>query len=282
VGFFPHGIGLHQDGAEASLFVINPPHRLEKGWLFGFKWSALDDQISRFRWNARDGVLERVGQPISDTAFLTGPNDIHPVAHDAFFVTNTPGLSSLHRALFRLPSTDVVHYVDGAFRKFAGPFAFPNGITGVGDRLFVAESQTGEIHEFDLTETVAPDKREPTASYRVGSLVDNLEWGREIDGESAKAGDELWIGAHPSVTRFLRAGFIKSHDNGPSRVIRLSGLSEGKSAAAAIEYDEDAPKKNKTISTSSVAAPFTTKDGQRKMLIGSVFDPHILLCEEVE
>ena len=93
----------------------------------------------------------------------------------------------------------------------------------------------------------------------VGTMADNLIW----DGD-----DYLLVGAHPKAFTFL--AHVKDPEAlSPSQVIRVDV------STSPMTYETIFMSDGSDISGSSVGARL---DGE--LLIGSVFEPHILRCEK--
>ena len=191
---------------------------------------------------------------------LRSPNDILAVGSRKFYVTNDHrhpgGWKRTAEDFLRLADSDVVFFDGTGFRVVAEGIVYPNGITmdPDGRTVFVA-STTGH--------SILSYQRDPVSGallfrerFAVGTGVDNLEMDR--DGT-------LWIGAHPKMLAFLKNARDPESPS-PSQVLSLEPSSG--------VFQEIFSSRGDDLSTSSVAAVYG-----KWMLIGSVFDEHLLLCE---
>lgn len=149
VELHPHGLGLYtgSDGRQ-SLFVVNHPKNRSDGT--GHSILIFDVES--------DGTL-RFNADIKGGTALYSPNDVAPVGHREFYVTNdAAGQASKFkswlgrmRMLLGWDLTGNVVFFDGAqFRTVADRLQFANGINTSADglRVYVAESFGPSVSTF--------------------------------------------------------------------------------------------------------------------------------------
>ncbi len=243
IEFQPHGLSLFRgpEGQEA-LFAVSHPrgsHAIEV-------------------FDVREGsLLHR--ETLTDD-HLRSPNDILAVGPRQFYATNDHryqnGFRRTAEEFLRRAESDIVYYDGNAFRVVAENVAYPNGITISPDGLsvYVASTTGRAVLWYDRDpDTGSLSFRE---SYDTGTGVDNLE---------VASDGTVWIGAHPQMLAFLKnARDAKSFS--PSQVLSFDPTSGA--------FREEFLSLGDDLSTSSVAAVY-----EKWLLIGSVYEEHILLCE---
>ena len=248
----PHGISLFtgRDGRQ-TLLAINR--------LYAGKRIAPVVEI----FDVIDGAL-RHRQTLADSE-MCSPNDLAALDHDRFFVTNDHGACrGFGRAmedLFGLANAYVLYYDGERFRRVAEDIFYANGIAvgppgGAADRLFVSAVREAAVLVYDIATLLTAEAplRAPLGRIELGTGVDNLEWAP--DGG-------LLVGAHPSLFGFFRYR-QRWTETAPSEVLHWTQAGETTELFKSGGGD---------LSASSVAA--IHKD---VMLVGSVFEPHILAC----
>jgi arylesterase/paraoxonase len=244
--FQPHGISLYlgESGA-ASLFAVN--HR------------ANGDVIEIFDY--RDSTL--VHRESIRGELMTSPNDVVAVGPRRFYVTNDHGnVSALGRTAeeyLQLARSYVLYYNGNSFKKVAEDISYANGInvSHDGKTIYVAACVGLKINVYDRE--VASGALQLIKEIPLGTGVDNIE----LDAEG-----NLWVAAHPQLLTFTRHAKDASRLS-PSEVIKISFMSNGEH-----KIDQIYLNNGDEISGSSVGAVFANK-----LLIGSVFERHFLLCE---
>lgn len=244
--FHPHGIGLYVDkNGKSSLFVVN---HSGKGHFIE--------------------ILDFDGEKLSHRASVSGdlmssPNDVLPVAPRKFYVTNDHGNSSTFgkavEDYLQLARAYVLYYDGNTFRKVANGLKYANGINmgKDGKTVYVASTTGHGIYLYD---------RNPGNGSLVLKRAINLGTGPdniEVDGKG-----RLWIGAHPKLLTFVKYAKDPSHRS-PSQVLRVTLHAGGNDLVKEVYLSTGDP-----LSGSSVAAYFNGT-----LLIGSVFDPHFLVCK---
>jgi arylesterase/paraoxonase len=246
--FRPHGLSLWvgDDGLDV-LYVINHAgdrHTIE---VYDFVSTKL---VHR--------------ETLSDPLLMT-PNDLVAVGRDRLYVTNDhANAAGLARTLEDYPRrsiSTVVYYEGERFTVAASGIRYPNGInvSPDGRTLYVASTTGGDVFLFRID----PDsgRLEARGSIEIGSGVDNVE----VD----EAGD-LWIGAHPKLLTFVQHAGDASR-LAPSHIVRV-----GAPDSDALLVEEVFLSVGDDLSGSSVGAVW----GNR-LLIGAVFDDHILDCRMI-
>ncbi len=245
--FHPHGLSLYvaKDGG-ARLFVVNhrdaETHTIE---IFSVRADTLRH-------------LESIADPL-----MHSPNDVFAVGPRQFYVTNDHGnTSALGKTLedyLRLPRSYVLYFDGVRCRKVAEGLRYANGVNGSPDgrKVYVAAVTEGRIRVYDRD--VVRGDLTPTGDIQLGTGADNIE----VD-----AGHTLWVGAHPKLLTFVRHA-RDARQRSPSQIVRITPDPAGGYAVEEVFLDDGS-----RISAATVAAPFG-----RRLLVGSVFEPHILLLE---
>ncbi len=243
--FHPHGISLWRgaDGAK-RLFVINHP-------LAGGHEVVIFD--------VRDGGLAMV-----DTvayADLSSPNDLVAVGPRQFYASNDrgypeEGLMATLEAYLQLPVASVSYFDGESGSRAVGGLVFANGIntSADGGTVYIAEC---------LRRSVGIYNRDPGSGALVhrgtidlGSCPDNIE----VD-ESGN----LWIAAHPRLFDLV-AHRGDASKRAPSQILRADPAT-----GAVTEILLDAGDLISAASTAAVAG--------NRMVVGTIFDDKVLVCE---
>jgi arylesterase/paraoxonase len=244
--FHPHGISLYLgENSEASLFVVN--HRPDGEFIEIFDYQ---DSILVHRESIRGELM-------------TSPNDVVAVGARRFYVTNDHGnVSALGRTVeeyLQLERSYVLYYDGSDFQKVAEDIAYANGInvSHDGETIYVAACVGLKINVYarDATSGALKFKKE----FPLGTGVDNIE----LDAEG-----NLWAAAHPQLLTFTRHAKDASKLS-PSEILKISFITNGDYKIEQIYLND-----GEEISGSSVGAVFG-----KKLLIGSVFEKHFLVCE---
>lgn len=249
--FNPHGFSLYQGKEHKSLFVIN---HLKSG----------KQQVEIFDIKDVDQLVHRTS--VSYPGLLT-PNDLVAVGPSQFYVSNDHG--SQRGSLMRTAEDYLgfplanVSYFDGKNGHIvADGLRYANGITVSSDSktLYVVEVTGRKINVYDRDiNSGALTKRDEIA---LNSGADNLEWD--------DAGN-LWLAGHPRLLEFV-AHANDASKLSPSQVIKIN-LQSAQQDISQAEVTEVLLSTGSDISGSSVAA--VSGD---IMLVGSVFEAHILRC----
>lgn len=254
--FYPHGISLLQGGAPGSaprLYAVVHPGLARARTALDF---GTTHRIDIFR--VEDGMLRYHGA-LRDP-LLQNPNDLHVRAEDDLYVTRDHGATApggkFLEDLFSLRRSSVLHFDGRRFRVAAAGIGYANGVTAVGNRLYVAACLERAVREYAIE---AAGQLRPLRTFPVGTAPDNLE--------PDQAGD-LWFGAHAAPLRFM-AHARSAATPAPSQAVRLSP----RDGRTAVVYEDPGAQ----ISGSSVALRVPGL-----LLIGAVFDRHVLACREPE
>ena len=245
--FRPHGISLWRDEAEGGapmtrLFVISHPESGHQVLIYDV---------------AEDGALAHV-RTVTDPA-LRSPNDLVAVGPDQFYATNDVRFGDtwmgFAEAFLGLPLGSIAYFDGTEGRIAAGGLAYANGIATdeTGETLYASALIGRKVHVFARdreTGAIARTRRIP-----VPLGLDNIEIAQDGD---------LLIGGHPDIFAFL------GHQNdpealAPSQVVHIDPET---GAHETIFYSG-----GEAISASSVGA---VHDG--RLVVGAVFDPHVLVC----
>jgi arylesterase/paraoxonase len=245
--FQPHGISLFIDeNNQASLFVVN--HR-----------SAKDHVVEIFDYP--DSTL--VHRESIRGEVMNSPNDVVAVGPRHFYATNDHGnVSALGRTAeeyLQLARSYVLYYDGRDFKKVAHDIAYANGInvTPDGKTIYVAACVGLKINIYDRD--IASGALAFKNEIPLGTGVDNIE----LD-----AAGNLWVAAHPQLITFTRHAKDPAKHS-PSEILKISFGKNGDYKIEQIYLNN-----GEEISGSSVGAAF-----ENKLLIGSVFENHFLVCE---
>jgi len=244
--FNPHGISLYlaENGA-VSLFAVNHVGGGDCIEIFDYRDSTLVH---------RESIRGEL---------LNSPNDVVAVGPRQFYVTNDHGnVSAFGRTLeeyLQLERSYVVYYDGQNFKKVANDIAYANGINASrdGKTIYVAACVGLKINVYarDLASGLLTFKNE----IPLGTGVDNIE---------PDAAGNLWIAAHPQLLTFTKHA-KDATQHSPSEVLKINRREND-----AWQIEPVYLNGGEEISGSSVAAVFGNK-----LLIGSVFETHFLICE---
>jgi len=260
--FRPHGISIHA-GADgrATLFVVNHPRWTRFGEPSGDS-AGPAHTIEVFDFDG-DALIHR--RTLADP-LLVSPNDIVALDHERFWVTNDhgtePGAMRTLEDYLRLPWADVVYYDGETFRRAADGLTYANGIQLAADRerVWVSEVTRSRVREYarDPASGMLTELRR----LDVGFGADNIN----LD----PATGALWIAGHVKLLTFARHASDAS-EKAPSQVVRLNP-DAGPDPVETVFLDDGG-----LLSGASAAA---WRDGT--LIIGAVFEPHVVICRGVE
>ncbi|MEQ8406143.1 MAG: SMP-30/gluconolactonase/LRE family protein [Oceanicaulis sp.] len=240
--FRPHGISLYRDGETARLFVVSHP--------------ASGSQILIFDI-AEDGTLSHVRTVTAPAAF--SPNDVAAAGPERFYASNDsrfgPNVLGYLEGFFGLPLASIAYFDGEAGRIAADGLTYANGVqlSQDGGTLYAANFIGREIFVYDRDPATGGLTR--TARHRVPLGLDNIELGE--DGA-------LYIGGNPEVFSFL-AHQSDPDARAPSQAVRVDPES---GAWETVFYNDGT-----AIDSISVATPVPGG-----LILGAVFDSHILIC----
>jgi len=244
----PHGISLYQS-PEGTSFLFAVDH-------FGGKNSIL---LFRFQ----DDSTLALERSFEDAAFMISPNDIAAVDERRFYFTNDhgspPGWERKREEYLQLKQSNVVYFDGANFSIAAKRIAFANGINISRNRneLYVA----GTIGKSILV------YHRDTSSGQL-SLKNEIYLGTGADNIELDEAGNLWVACHPKLLTFLKHASDTSR-LAPSQVFKILRNEQGDFSCAEVYLNE-----GEQISASSVAAVTGNV-----MLIGPVFESHLLRCE---
>lgn len=261
--FYPHGVSLYAPpGAAPRLYAISHAG-------VATATSPLD-----FGADHRIEVLALEPGGVRSIQTLRGeglrsPNDLHVRAPDDIYISQDHGASSrpgkLVEEFLRLPRSALLRFDGAAFRPVIEGLRYANGVTGAGDRLYVAEILARQVREYAVE---GPGRLRQLRILPLPSAPDNLELGE--DGA-------LWIGAHAALFQFLRHAIDPARPS-PSQALRLPLGSGPAGAADAAQPAQPAQiiyaDPGAEISGSSVAV-----HAGHLLLLGGVFDPRVIACQ---
>lgn len=241
--FRPHGIDVHETLHQSLLYVVN--HRTEE-----------ETVVEVFDFKA--GKLFHV-KTLKDPFFQSG-NDIAAVGEDQFYLSSDFGTP--HKAVQKVTqylrhATGYVSYYDGKKADIVIPQVFyANGLTMDSERktLFVASMLSKKVGVYDVT-AGSPVK---IKSLDVDGGPDNIHW---VDGN-------LYVAAHVKLLNLKKESEDRAH-KAPSQIIEYSNVLDENPESRVIYANQ-----GEEISSASFALPL----GASRLLIGTVFDDHILDC----
>ncbi len=251
--FHPHGIDLWvgEDGTR-HLMVIN---------------HAADGERVEILELGAQGKTVTHNRTVTDPAIIS-PNDVAAVGPEQFYLTNDVGdkgtLARLGQML-QISSTANLIYFDGtAARVEQGNFLLANGVSAHpdGKTVVMTEFYGQSLWLFDRdAETNALSGRDVIG---LPTHLDNIAFAP--DGS-------IWIGAQPNAIAMLGHA-MDADKKSPSQILRITLNAEGPGGRVDEPYLEDGTQ----LSATSVGAPYTAAGGNTRLLIGSIFEPHILDC----
>tara|TARA_B100002052_G_scaffold58366_1_gene51382 strand:+ start:662 stop:1687 length:1026 start_codon:yes stop_codon:yes gene_type:complete len=243
--FHPHGISVYESNDKTILFVVN--HRKNKNTIEVF--------------NLVNNSL--VFKKTIESDLLNSPNDIVAINENEFYVTNDHGNSSIFGKMIedylQLSKSNIIFFNGKKFKVVIDKLQYANGINVNNNKtkVFVAETIGKSVSIYNRN-TASNDLSLQQKIY-LDSGVDNIE----LDNQ-----ENLWIGSHPQVLKFVKHAKNKEYDS-PSQVIKLIKKPSNQYAINEVYLDNGS-----MYSGSSVAAVY--KD---ILLIGSVFEDYFLFCQ---
>ncbi len=240
--FYAHGISLWRDDSQVRLMAINHSKSGEAVEIF--------DVIG--------GVTLRHVETISSDE-MRSLNDLVAVGPREFYASNDTkfkhGVGQLLELYLGLPLGDVIYFDGNSARKVAGGFAYANGVNVSKDglKLYVAEVIGRRINIFDRA--IDTGELSNRQRFNLGSGADNIDIGR--DGK-------IYIGAHPNLLAFSQ------HASNPKAVSPSQVIAFDPQTAATETVFMSA---NGELNGSATGAYW-----KGNLLVGGVYDPHIMKC----
>lgn len=262
--FFPHGIGL---------LIVDKTEVRDLLFMISHSSSGKDVVDIFLIGSDRLTWYDRISHPLFKSL-----NDIAPFGTRAFYVTNDHQYFSATHPGVALEEFSGI--CKGNVVLFDGPVArteivldnlcFPNGVILSPNKkyIYVAESITGNLviaGRFNNASLSAP-----ILSVPINTMVDNINI-------SPKSPNELYIAGHPNGMVFAK--HMMFGGNSYSDIVKVTiGDDPTKQAVinskTKVEVTRLLQSDGSDISGSSVAGAFGDT-----MVIGSVFDDHILVCK---
>jgi arylesterase / paraoxonase len=241
--FHPHGISFYQSPSGVKkLFVVN--HREEGQFIEIFQFT--DSTLVH---------LESITHPL-----FISPNDIVAVGERAFYLTNDHDEPfsdwRSKKDLLQIPMGNVCFFDGKKAQIMAEGILYANGINKSldGTKIFVASASGQKIKVFDRN--IKSEKLIESDEIAING-PDNID----VDEEG-----NLWVGCHPKLLAYV--AHAKDHSKlSPSEIIKITYKGKG-SAHSESSYLNDGSE----ISGSTVCVNLGDK-----LLIGSVFEKHVLL-----
>ena len=242
--FLPHGIDLwHGDNGEKRLFVVSHP--------------STGEEIVEIFEVAENASLTHLKSISFDEMY--SPNDVVAVGPSQFYATNDRrydvGLMSWVETNFALPLTSVVYFDGNTGREIENGFAYANGINISNDGGTVYVSEVVKRRISVLSRDLQTNALTKTRTIKINAAPDNID----VDDEG-----RLWIGGHPKPLEFA-AHAKDSRKISPSHVVKIDPETDA--------YEDVFISLDGEINASSVGAAHNGK-----LLVGAVFDPHIMVC----
>lgn len=246
--FHPHGLGVFEEAdGSVALFVVNHPT------------DSVSTTIERFTW--RSGRLEHQAT-LRDPALING-NDVLALDGRRFYVTVDHGYREAWKRKLELYSRSghgKVLFYDGArFQVVADGISYANGLALSADglRLFVASMTKNQLLVFVRDPRTNALRLDDTIALPGGP--DNVQLG--LDGA-------LWVGVHPNLFA-LKAYSRDRARRSPSRVLRVLPPFDGSARVREVFADRG----------ERLASATTAIDLGERLVLGAVFDDHMLDCK---
>lgn len=244
--FRPHGISVYRDEDHARLFVISHPDDEHHVLIFDI---------------AEDGALTHV-RTVSDPA-IYWPNDLAAVGPEQFYVSNSSYFGDnplgVFEALLGLPLTNLVFFDGQSASEAAGGLVYGNGVqvSADGTRIYAANFIGQKLNVYDRDpSTNALTKVE---TWRAPFGLDNVELDENGD---------VWIAGNTETFSFLDHQ-ADPNARAPSKAVRFDAET-GDWTSVFYSSGED-------IDSASVITPVGDQ-----MILGAVFDSHVLICPRAE
>jgi len=247
--FRPHGINLYTDHTGLQrLFVINHSGGVEE------KIEVFEKMISEKLFRHVDTLANSI---------IKNPNDLVAVSATKFYIASDSGatnvIESAAEMLFAAGLSPLIYFDGDQFLEVRSDLKSSGGISAdlSSKRLFVGETMGKSISIYSLGRDLSLEQHIETVELE-GS-VDNLDL--DPDGN-------LWIANHANTLALVRH-FIDAEIAAPSQVQKISGIGLMNQSITTI-YENDGSE----FSASSIGLRY-----KNMMLVGSITEPKILVCE---
>jgi arylesterase / paraoxonase len=241
--FRPHGISFLSLQTGDYLFVVN--HNDEGNYVELFEFT-------------RDTLFHQ--KSYADQTMCC-PNDVVGVGVDKFYVTNDHGTKKGTLRKFedylRIPLSYLLYYDGAHFTKAYEGLTYGNGvnISNDGSTLYLTHTTGREL--------LTLDRNKETGKI---TLLNKLNLSSGLDNVSVDENDDLWIGSHPKMLKFIGHA-TDSLKKSPSQVFKLSP----KADRADYSIEEIYLNDGEEISASSVAIHY-----KNELFVGGVFENKLL------
>lgn len=244
--FNAHGIDLYV-APDGTRFILAVNH------------TQAGDRIELFRLDAGRLVhLKTFADPL-----IAHINDVVALEPEIFYATHdkdaeTGSFGEILEGALEKKTGSVVFYDQGAAREVADGLQYANGIniSADGGKLYVAETTGRSLTIYD---------RDPVTNDL--TFADRVFVGTGVDNITVDAAGRLFIAAHPKLLTFALGHAKDPAKHSPSQVVVID--------PAAKTVDQVFLSLGADLSGSTTAV---VDVDARRMLIGSVFEPHILSC----
>lgn len=265
INFRPHGISIYEDCGSSNIiniFVIS--HRFT---------SSVQHVIEKFSYSVENKELKHI--ETLQNELLVAPNDLLALNCNEILVSNDHYTSNilfgLSHDLVKVRSADLTYYDGKNWNNLNKKVAFGNGLILHKDQtrnkevLIRSSSADFSLLTYDITRSKDNNKFLESIDSVVSDEVlpfspDNIE-------HDVNTGNIIITGHH-STTLFLGHAIFRT--NAPSVVIEYKSPNNYET----LYYDDGTE-----LSAASVAT--RTKD-KKKLYIGQVFNPYILVCVNPE
>jgi len=190
---------------------------------------------------------------------MYSPNDVVAVGPRQFYATNDrrydQGFMANVEMYFALPLTSIVYFDGEVGQTIQNRLVYANGINQSpdGETIYVSEVLKRRVSVFHRD--VRTNDLSSIKEINLNTAPDNID----VDPSGM-----LWIGGHPQVLKF-ESHAKDASEISPSHVIKVDPKTG--------EYEDVFVSLDGEINASSVGAAYNGK-----LLVGAVFDQHIMVC----
>lgn len=236
----PHGMVLHQQGQQLSLYVISHDHDMFSNFHALVQYRVAPDGLY---------FVRQLKSPL-----LSAPNDVAIAPDGTIYVSNERAKgSSLVELIFLQRKANVVVYTpEQGWQIAAGEMAFTNGVLVQGPYLWVTQS---------LGEGLIRFTRQTDGSLTQREYVTRLSL---LDALSSTHKGTLLTSAHPSLISLGLHWQLESTDS-PSRIVEI----DTKRGTHQVLYENDGSQISAITSVQVIA---------NRLYAGQFFDNFLLSC----